>query len=158
MLLRMGARREGIPDQIVCHLATGGSSAGVFMYSVDACMVCGEVERTIVAEYNRLIFIESMRQSDLARFNYALCHGCGLVSATRRPDRAEYEFLYRNFNEFLVRRPNSESLNVPELTPEKAAEIDEQFVPWSELESARRKGRIVKMLRRDLDNARAYLP
>jgi hypothetical protein len=62
------------------------------MYSVDACMVCGEAQRTIIAEYNRLIFIESMRQSDLARFNYALCHGCGLVYATRRPERAEYDF------------------------------------------------------------------
>jgi 2-polyprenyl-3-methyl-5-hydroxy-6-metoxy-1,4-benzoquinol methylase len=128
------------------------------MYSVDACMVCGEVQRTIVSEYNRLIFIESMRQSDLARFDYALCHGCGLVYATRRPDRAEYQTLYDNFNEFLVRRANRESLNVPELTPEKAAEIDQQFIPWWELQSARRKGRIVKMLRHELNNARAYLP
>jgi hypothetical protein len=124
------------------------------MYSVDACMVCGEAQRTIVAEYNRLIFIESMRQSDLARFNYALCHGCGLVYATLRPDRAEYETLYQNFNEYLVRRENRESLNVPELAPEKAAEIDQQFVPWWELESTRGKGAIIKMLRRELDNAR----
>jgi hypothetical protein len=121
-------------------------------------MVCGEVERTIVAEYNRLIFIESMRQSDLARFDYALCHGCGLVYATRRPDRAEYEFLYQRFNEFLNRRENSGTWNVPELTPERVAEIDRQFVPWWELESARGKGRIVRMLRRDLHNARTYLP
>jgi hypothetical protein len=121
-------------------------------------MVCGETQRTIVAEYNRLIFIESMRQSDLARFDYALCHGCGLVYATRRPDRAEYEFLYQRFNEFLVRKENSGSLNVPELTPEKAAEIDKQFVSWWDLDATHQKGQIVKVLRNDLANARAYLP
>jgi hypothetical protein len=42
-----------------------------------------------------------MWQSDMARFDYALSHGCGLVYATRRPERAEYDFLYDPFNEFL---------------------------------------------------------
>jgi hypothetical protein len=128
------------------------------MYTIDSCLVCGETQRTVVAEYNRFIFMESMWQSDLARFDYALCHGCGLVYATRRPDRAEYDFLYDNFNEFLMRRENPNSLSVPELTPERAAEIDRQFVPWWEVKSVAGKGPIRKALLRDLDNALTYLP
>src|SRR5919108_6663928 len=123
------------------------------MYSVNACMACGETKRTIIAEYNRFIFMQSMWQSDMARFDYALCHGCGLVYATRRPNRAEYDFLYQNFNEFLMRRNNPNTLSVSELTAEKASEIDRQFVPWWELKSASAKGAIRKVLRRDLDNA-----
>ena len=63
------------------------------MLPVPACTVCGETERTIVAEYNRLIFLDAVWRSDLARYDYALCHGCGLVHPTRRPDREEYEYL-----------------------------------------------------------------
>ena len=36
------------------------------MYSLDACMVCGETRRTIVSHHNCLIFHDSMWQSDLA--------------------------------------------------------------------------------------------
>lgn len=129
------------------------------MYVVDACMVCGEKQRTIVSEYNRLIFIESMWQSELARFDYALCHGCGLVYATRRPDRSEYDFLYANFNEFLGRRPNSRSLNVPELTDERIEELDRGFVPWWELRSASaRKSTLRKKLQWELENVLTYVP
>ena len=73
------------------------------MYTVEGCGVCEETRRTVVCEYNRLIFHDSMWDKDLARYNYALCHGCGIVYSTRRPERAEYEFLYENFSEFLLR-------------------------------------------------------
>lgn len=48
------------------------------MYRIDACLVCGEKQRTIVAEYNLFIFMDSMWQSDLARFD-----GSGLPVASR---------------------------------------------------------------------------
>jgi hypothetical protein len=129
------------------------------MYVVPACMVCGERERTVVAEYNRLIFIESMWQSDLARFDYALCHGCGLVYATRRPERNEYEFLYDNFNEFLSRTENTKRFSVPELTDQQKEQIDSQFIPWWETWSVSIKGApIRKRLRHELANALTYLP
>jgi hypothetical protein len=122
-------------------------------------MVCGERQRTIVAEYNRLIFMESMWQSDLARFDYALCHGCGLVYATRRPERSEYEFLYDNFNEFLLRRENTKRFSAPEMTAEQKEQIDNQFIPWWETWSGSVKGAAVqKRLRHELSNALIYLP
>jgi hypothetical protein len=129
------------------------------MRTLEVCMVCGERQRTIVSEYNRLIFIENMWHSDLARFDYALCHGCGLVYATRRPERAEYDFLYENFSEFLGRKANPGSLNVAELTLEKREEIDREFVPWWELRT--RPGgssAIRRALSWDLENALTYAP
>lgn len=129
------------------------------MYAIDECSVCGERQRTIVSEYNRLIFLEKMWESDLARFDYALCHGCGLVYATRRPDREEYDYLYENFNEFLARRHNPKSLNVAVLTPEKREQLDAAFLPWWELHTA--PGRITalrKALQWELKNVLTYVP
>ena len=129
------------------------------MYTLDACMVCGEARRTIVSHHNRLIFLEGMWESDLARFEYALCHGCGLVYATRRPDRAEYDFLYGNFNEFLARRENPKSLNVNELTAHKKEELDREFLPWWELRTAPgRRTAIRKALQWELQNVLTYVP
>ena len=128
------------------------------MYSIDACMVCGEEQRTIVLEYNRLIFIDSMWQSDLALFNYALCHGCGLVYATRRPDRKEYDFLYDNFGEFLLRKPNAKTFNQASVPAEMAAEIDSAFLPWWEIRLASGpQASIRKRLKYDLTTALDFL-
>jgi hypothetical protein len=131
------------------------------VYSIDACLVCGENERTIVSKYNRFIFMDSMWQHDLARFEYALCHGCGLVYATRRPDAEEYQFLYDNFNEFLMRKAKPKKFT--ELTPEGVEEMDRQFLPWWELRSApgaKIKDKLVvrRMMLRDLNGALEYLP
>jgi len=128
------------------------------MYTLPACMVCGEAERTIVSEYNRLIFIDETWQSDVARFDYGLCHGCGLVYATRRPEGAEYDYLYENFNEFLLRTPNPKSFNVPELTRESRADIDESFLPWWELREKSTNCSIHKRLSHELNNVIYYLP
>jgi SAM-dependent methyltransferase len=54
-------------------------------------------------EYNGLVLLDYMRQSELCRYDYALCHGCGLVYATRRPDGDELQFLADHFDEFLGR-------------------------------------------------------
>jgi SAM-dependent methyltransferase len=129
------------------------------MQPVPRCLVCDEAERTLVAEYNRLIFNDDMWRSDLARFEYALCHGCGLVYATRHPDREEYEFLYARFNEFLTREGNPNSYSVPELTDELRKQIDASFVPWSDLASVERSApHVRRRLRRELANVLRYLP
>jgi hypothetical protein len=107
------------------------------MYTLDRCVVCEKSERTLIAEYNRLIAVNDMWQSDLARSDYMLCHYCGLVYASRRPDRAEYEFLYANFNEFLARDPiklEQNIFNVPEpLDAGLKQEIDDGLLRFWEL-------------------------
>ena len=128
------------------------------MYSIGACNVCHEENRTIVSEYNRFIFMDTMWQSDLARFSYALCHGCGLVYATRRPDRKEYDYLYENFGEFLMRKESPQSFNQPQVSAEMAAEIDREFLPWWEIGLTPAETTIRTRLRHDLKSALHYLP
>ena len=122
------------------------------MYEVPTCNVCGEAKRTVVCEYNRLIFHDSMWASDLARYDYALCHGCGIVYSTRRPDREEYEFLYKNFNEFLLR---PEKITHAEVLSEEVTQgIDDRYLPWWELGT--RSG--TDRLRGDFVKSMEYLP
>jgi hypothetical protein len=80
------------------------------MISVDECPVCGDCESTIVCAYNGLVLVADMHSSELARYDYACCHRCGLVFATRRPAGDEFDYLSRHFNEFLG-RPSSADAN-----------------------------------------------
>lgn len=73
------------------------------MRTVESCPSCRSAARTVVMEYNGLVLIDYMRQSDLCRYDYALCHGCGLVYATRRPEGDELQLLEDHFDEFLGR-------------------------------------------------------
>jgi hypothetical protein len=102
------------------------------MYSVTECSVCGETARSLVSEFNRLIAIDSMRESLFARSDYVLCHGCGLVYASLRPGAEEYDFLYANFNEFLSRTsklPQAIFSETGPLTAEMREELDRFYVP-----------------------------
>lgn len=74
------------------------------MREVAACPACGAGARTLVMEHNGLVLLDYMRTSPLCRYDYALCHGCGLVYASRRPEGDELAFLYEHFDEFLGRR------------------------------------------------------
>jgi hypothetical protein len=73
------------------------------MIAVTACPACGGRDAMPVCAYNGLILIADVQASELARYDYACCHRCGLVFATRRPVGEEFEYLSRNFNEFLGR-------------------------------------------------------
>jgi SAM-dependent methyltransferase len=73
------------------------------MITVDACPACSGRDRTQVCRYNGLILVQHMQDSELARYEYACCHRCGLVFATRRPAGEEFEYLSQHFNEFLGR-------------------------------------------------------
>jgi len=73
------------------------------MRTVEICPSCGSPDRAIVMEYNGLVLLDYMRDSDLCRYDYALCHTCGLVYASRRPEGEELTFLYSRFDEFLGR-------------------------------------------------------
>jgi SAM-dependent methyltransferase len=73
------------------------------MRELDACPICETAERTEVCPYNGLAVLDEFNGSDVVRYAYALCHGCGLVYATRRPDGATFAQLFENFDENLGR-------------------------------------------------------
>lgn len=80
------------------------------MIAIERCPVCGGERTTVVCRYNGLILLRDAQQTDLARYDYACCHTCALVFASRRPVGGEFEYLSRNFNEFLG-RPMTEDAN-----------------------------------------------
>lgn len=80
---------------------SGAAPAGIS--TLTACPGCGHAERTVVAEFNRFLLLDSAPDSHSARYDYALCHGCGIVFATRRPVGARFHDLVARFEESLGR-------------------------------------------------------
>ena len=79
------------------------------MRTVAVCPACGGGKRHPVCEFNGLVLLESMRESPLCRYDYALCDTCGLVYATRRPEGDELAFLYSRFDEVLGRTESDQT-------------------------------------------------
>ena len=73
---------------------------------VDACPVCGGAERTVVNPWNKLILIAKAPDQTSARYDYAVCHACGVLIATRRPVGSRYRFLLAHFGEVVAKRGN----------------------------------------------------
>lgn len=71
---------------------------------VDACPVCRHTERTLVNAWNKLILIAKAPDQTSARYNYSVCHGCGVLIATRRPVGGRYHFLLEHFGEVVAKR------------------------------------------------------
>jgi SAM-dependent methyltransferase len=67
------------------------------------CPGCGTGSRTIVCEWNKAVLLERDLPADVMRYDYALCHGCGIVYATRRPIGAAYRMMMDEFPETIGR-------------------------------------------------------
>ena len=67
------------------------------------CPACGASERTIVCRFNKMITMRRMPDGDAARYDYAMCHRCGVVYATRRPAGPRFAWLLEHFEESLGR-------------------------------------------------------
>jgi SAM-dependent methyltransferase len=121
--------------------------------ALSACPICGEAERTPVCEYNGLVLLDAMREVEVSRYDYALCSGCGLVYATRRPAGAEYATLLRDFDENLGRPQPPAAFQPPAPGPEREdllaalrdgpqrerperAGSDPTWLPWADRASA----------------------
>jgi SAM-dependent methyltransferase len=71
---------------------------------LDACPVCGGVERTLVNPWNKFILIPKAPDQTSARYDYSVCHACGVLYATRRPVGGRYQFLLEHFGEVVAKR------------------------------------------------------
>ena len=71
--------------------------------SLSACSVCGEVEHTQVCEYNKLLLLDAGLDEEARVYNYAMCHGCGVVYARQRPSGPRYAYLLNRFEVTLGR-------------------------------------------------------
>lgn len=68
-----------------------------------ACPICGDSAASMVCEYNRFVLADTAPDEASKIYNYALCHGCGVVYAARRPVGRRYRALLTEFHENLGR-------------------------------------------------------
>ena len=73
----------------------------VTMTRIDACPACGTAARTLVCEFNRLILLDVEVDEGLKRYDYCLCHGCGITYASRRPAGKTFQQLFDQFDDNL---------------------------------------------------------
>jgi len=72
--------------------------------TLDRCPVCGGSDATPqVCCYNKFITYERIPDAACMRYDFALCHDCGVVYATRRPTGARYAWLLERFEETIGR-------------------------------------------------------
>jgi SAM-dependent methyltransferase len=81
-----------------------------------ACPACKTPERTVVCEWNKLILLDTAPDEQAWRYDYAVCHGCGILYATRRPIGARYRYLLDNFEDVIDKDAGNPLLNPHPLT------------------------------------------
>src|SRR5690349_9301364 len=71
---------------------------------LDRCPICGETDATPkVCRYNKFVTYERIPDAASILYDFALCHACGVVYATRRPTGERYDWLLEHFEETIGR-------------------------------------------------------
>lgn len=71
--------------------------------TLTACPVCGHQARTLVSEFNKFVLMSRPPDDESYTYDYMLCHGCGVVYASRRPAGERYAWLFHHFEETIGR-------------------------------------------------------
>jgi SAM-dependent methyltransferase len=90
------------------------------------CPVCGDEERTPVCRFNRFAMFTWQPDEHAGSYYYVLCHGCGVVYATRRPEGPRYQWLFQHFDDALGRLEGRAGKFA--LTPRKLTDEDREQV------------------------------
>jgi SAM-dependent methyltransferase len=98
--------------------------AGREWLTLHACPICRHGERTIVNEWNKLILMPKAPDDSSARYDYAVCHGCGILYATRRPTGERYRFLVANFGDASAKHGQAGGFTNPLLNPYRLNDED----------------------------------
>ncbi len=92
--------------------------------TLDSCPMCGHGERTIVNEWNKLILLRKTPDPSSARYDFAVCHACGVAYATRRPIGERYRFLLAHFEDVTGKHGEDGAFTNPLLNPYPLTEAD----------------------------------
>ncbi len=91
---------------------------------LDACPVCGHPDRTLVNPWNKLILLAKSPDETSCRYDYSICHGCGVLYAARRPVGGRYRFLLAHFGEITAKRGGSAEIHNRVLNPYPLSDQD----------------------------------
>jgi SAM-dependent methyltransferase len=84
---------------------------------LDRCPVCGGADRTVVNPWNKLLLLARAPDASSIRYDYAVCHACGVLSAMRRPSGARFRFLLEHFGEVTAKRGGGHAIDNRVLNP-----------------------------------------
>lgn len=85
--------------------------------ALDRCPACSGEPRTIVNHFNKFVVMDKAPDDTSARYDFAVCHGCGISYATRRPSGERYRFLLRHFGEVTGKAGGDAEIKNPLLNP-----------------------------------------
>lgn len=85
---------------------------GLEWLALSECPACGSSEHTVVSPWNKLVLIDRIPDRAAARYDYSLCHACGLVFAARRPCGERYRFLLSHFEDVTAKRGGAAITNL----------------------------------------------
>ena len=91
---------------------------------LDVCPFCGHAERSVVVEWNKLIMLAKAPDQQSDRYNYSLCHSCGVVYAARRPAGRRFQFLLEHFGEVTGKAAADGIIPNPLLNPYPLSDAD----------------------------------
>jgi SAM-dependent methyltransferase len=92
--------------------------------SLDRCPACGHEARTIVNAFNKFVLMDKAPDDTSARYDFAICHACGISYASRRPVGSRYRFLLRHFGEVTGKAGGEAEIKNPLLNPYALSEAD----------------------------------
>lgn len=81
------------------------------------CPVCGCRDFTVTSEWNKFLLLEKAPDAASARYDYAVCHACGVLFATIRPSGERLHFLLRHFGEATGKTGGGAEIKNPLLNP-----------------------------------------
>ena len=86
--------------------------------TLERCPACATTERTVVCEWNKLLLLDTAPDARSSRYDYAVCHGCGILYATERPHGRRYQYLLDHFEDVIDKNASSPLLNPSPLSEE----------------------------------------
>jgi SAM-dependent methyltransferase len=119
---------------------------------LNACPACRTEQRTIVCEWNKLALLDTAPDEEASRYDYAVCHGCGILYATRRPFGARYRFLVDNFEDVIDKDARNPLLNPYPLTDEDR-ERYRKLLARGVFASDHEKGEYIDVFKDRMENA-----
>ena len=129
-----------------------GQGTGDEWLHLAACPACGTTGRTVVCEWNKLILLDTAPDEQAARYDYAVCHGCGILYATGRPAGARYQFLVDHFEDVIDKDAKNPLLNPYPLTDEDRARY-RRLTARGPFVSDHESGGLSSVLRDRMENA-----
>jgi len=98
------------------------------VWEVDDCPVCGHGESTVACEWNKFAVIGGAPDEDAARYDYSICHACGVLAARRRPVGKRYRTMLSNFVEVTGKEAGAREVSNPLLNPYPLTDADREHL------------------------------